>query len=246
MDVHDDLDVFLRTETQRNKYLAVSIINETASLLLHAAISYSHADSVMIKLVTIQWTGIFTTTNYFTVHTFPAEGSGMLMHLLCQQNFKDFILTSNYQYQLSMTFYLEIAVCAAAMDLCLPCEMNCFSVIELSNWSFYFQWDTWLLVYQFCIIRTKEHTCICILGQPFLSYDVLIVRTQKSVTKKKETIILCLLCGAAICRKSVVEMMCMLCLNVQPVGPNCQSPSCNGLSMAKYYCSICKFFDDER
>ncbi|KXG22488.2 hypothetical protein SORBI_3009G222200 [Sorghum bicolor] len=47
-------------------------------------------------------------------------------------------------------------------------------------------------------------------------------------------------------RKSVVEMMCMLCLNVQPVGPNCQSPSCNGLSMAKYYCSICKFFDDER
>ena len=83
MDVHDDLDVFLRIETQRNKYLAVSIINETASLLLHAAISYSHADSVMIKLVTIQWTGIFTTTIYFTVHTFPAEGSGMLMHLLC-------------------------------------------------------------------------------------------------------------------------------------------------------------------
>ncbi|PUZ64899.1 hypothetical protein GQ55_3G180100 [Panicum hallii var. hallii] len=47
-------------------------------------------------------------------------------------------------------------------------------------------------------------------------------------------------------RKAVVEMMCMLCLNVQPVGPNCQTPSCNGLSMAKYYCSICKFFDDER
>ncbi|KAL5662643.1 hypothetical protein ACJX0J_029768 [Zea mays] len=47
-------------------------------------------------------------------------------------------------------------------------------------------------------------------------------------------------------RKSVMEMMCMQCLNVQPVGPNCQSPSCNGLSMAKYYCSICKFFDDER
>ncbi|KAF8727465.1 hypothetical protein HU200_019073 [Digitaria exilis] len=47
-------------------------------------------------------------------------------------------------------------------------------------------------------------------------------------------------------RKAAVEMMCMLCLNVQPVGPNCQTPSCNGLSMAKYYCSICKFFDDER
>ncbi|KAM0919555.1 hypothetical protein ACQ4PT_008115 [Festuca glaucescens] len=47
-------------------------------------------------------------------------------------------------------------------------------------------------------------------------------------------------------RKATVEMMCMLCMKVQPVGPNCQNPSCNGLSMAKYYCSICKFFDDER
>ncbi|KAL6848619.1 hypothetical protein ACP4OV_021202 [Aristida adscensionis] len=47
-------------------------------------------------------------------------------------------------------------------------------------------------------------------------------------------------------RKATVEMMCMLCLKVQPVGPNCETPSCNGLSMAKYYCSICKFFDDER
>ncbi|KAL6620645.1 hypothetical protein ACP70R_035784 [Stipagrostis hirtigluma subsp. patula] len=47
-------------------------------------------------------------------------------------------------------------------------------------------------------------------------------------------------------RKATVEMMCMLCLTVQPVGPNCQTPSCKGLSMAKYYCSICKFFDDER
>ncbi|CAM0954073.1 unnamed protein product [Alopecurus aequalis] len=47
-------------------------------------------------------------------------------------------------------------------------------------------------------------------------------------------------------RKTTVEMMCMVCMKVQPVGPNCQSPSCNGLSMAKYYCCICKFFDDER
>ncbi|KAL6614709.1 hypothetical protein ACP70R_036979 [Stipagrostis hirtigluma subsp. patula] len=47
-------------------------------------------------------------------------------------------------------------------------------------------------------------------------------------------------------RKATQEMMCMLCLKIQPVGPNCQTPSCNGLSMAKYYCNICKFFDDER
>ncbi|PON78657.1 43kDa postsynaptic protein [Parasponia andersonii] len=47
-------------------------------------------------------------------------------------------------------------------------------------------------------------------------------------------------------RKSTVEMMCMQCLQIQPVGPVCKTPSCQELSMAKYYCSICKFFDDER
>ncbi|XP_019436687.1 PREDICTED: zinc finger protein BRUTUS-like isoform X1 [Lupinus angustifolius] len=47
-------------------------------------------------------------------------------------------------------------------------------------------------------------------------------------------------------RKATLEMMCMRCLTIQPVGPICISSSCNGLSMAKYYCNICKFFDDER
>jgi len=47
-------------------------------------------------------------------------------------------------------------------------------------------------------------------------------------------------------RKATLEMMCMRCLNIQPIGPVCMTPSCNGFSMAKYYCSICKFFDDER
>ncbi|KAL7090978.1 hypothetical protein ACP275_12G076700 [Erythranthe tilingii] len=47
-------------------------------------------------------------------------------------------------------------------------------------------------------------------------------------------------------RKATSEMMCMNCLQVQPVGPVCITPSCNGLSMAKYYCSSCRFFDDER
>ncbi|KAL5761283.1 hypothetical protein ACOSQ2_020121 [Xanthoceras sorbifolium] len=47
-------------------------------------------------------------------------------------------------------------------------------------------------------------------------------------------------------RKATTEMMCMRCLRIQPVGPVCTTPSCGGLSMAKYYCSICKFFDDER
>ncbi|XP_071686362.1 zinc finger protein BRUTUS-like [Rutidosis leptorrhynchoides] len=47
-------------------------------------------------------------------------------------------------------------------------------------------------------------------------------------------------------RKATTEMMCMKCLKIQPVGPTCSTPSCNGFSMAKYYCSYCKFFDDER
>lgn len=47
-------------------------------------------------------------------------------------------------------------------------------------------------------------------------------------------------------RKTTTEMMCMRCLKIQPIGPSCITPSCNGFSMANYYCSICKFFDDER
>ncbi|KAK6931529.1 RCHY1, zinc-ribbon [Dillenia turbinata] len=47
-------------------------------------------------------------------------------------------------------------------------------------------------------------------------------------------------------RKATTEMMCMQCLKIQPVGPVCTTPSCDGRSMAKYYCSVCKFFDDER
>lgn len=47
-------------------------------------------------------------------------------------------------------------------------------------------------------------------------------------------------------RKATTEMMCMRCLKIQAVGPRCTTPSCDGFSMAKYYCNICKFFDDER
>ncbi|KAI9169178.1 hypothetical protein LWI28_008239 [Acer negundo] len=47
-------------------------------------------------------------------------------------------------------------------------------------------------------------------------------------------------------RKGTTEMMCMRCLKIQPAGPVCTTPSCGGFSMAKYYCSICRFFDDER
>lgn len=47
-------------------------------------------------------------------------------------------------------------------------------------------------------------------------------------------------------RKATAEMMCMKCLRIQPIGPTCSTPTCHSLSMAKYYCKICKLFDDER
>ncbi|GFP97673.1 uncharacterized ring finger protein c2f3.16 [Phtheirospermum japonicum] len=47
-------------------------------------------------------------------------------------------------------------------------------------------------------------------------------------------------------RKAITEMMCMKCLVIQPIGPQCMSESCNDFSMGRYYCRICKLFDDER
>ncbi|KAJ0049275.1 hypothetical protein Pint_15297 [Pistacia integerrima] len=47
-------------------------------------------------------------------------------------------------------------------------------------------------------------------------------------------------------RKCITKMMCMKCLTVQPIGPACSTVSCKKLSMARYYCRICKLFEDER
>lgn len=47
-------------------------------------------------------------------------------------------------------------------------------------------------------------------------------------------------------RQATQEMMCMKCLQVQTIAQYCATPSCDGFSMAKYYCSICKLFDDKR
>ncbi|KAI3726913.1 hypothetical protein L1987_66720 [Smallanthus sonchifolius] len=47
-------------------------------------------------------------------------------------------------------------------------------------------------------------------------------------------------------RKATTMMMCMKCLIIQPIGATCSTVSCNNLSMARYYCPICKLFDDER
>ncbi|XP_061358857.1 zinc finger protein BRUTUS-like At1g18910 [Gastrolobium bilobum] len=50
----------------------------------------------------------------------------------------------------------------------------------------------------------------------------------------------------SIDRKSITKMMCMKCLIIQPISATCSTVSCCNLSMAKYYCRICKLFDDER
>eukprot|EP00741_Cyanophora_paradoxa_P022524 tig00021464_g21750.t1 len=46
-------------------------------------------------------------------------------------------------------------------------------------------------------------------------------------------------------RYATREMLCMRCSTVQPVGPTCRSPVCCGRPLARYYCHICKFFDDD-
>lgn len=47
-------------------------------------------------------------------------------------------------------------------------------------------------------------------------------------------------------RKATTHMMCMKCLEIQPIGSTCSTPSCNNYTMARYYCKICRLFDDDR
>ncbi|KAJ0255812.1 Zinc finger protein BRUTUS-like [Hirschfeldia incana] len=46
-------------------------------------------------------------------------------------------------------------------------------------------------------------------------------------------------------RKQIKKMMCMKCLLIQPIGANCSNTLCKS-SMGKYFCNICKLYDDER
>ncbi|KAF2316006.1 hypothetical protein GH714_040801 [Hevea brasiliensis] len=46
-------------------------------------------------------------------------------------------------------------------------------------------------------------------------------------------------------RRTITKMMCMKCLAIQPIGQTCSTVSCDNLPMARYYCKICKLFDDE-
>eukprot|EP01102_Stenamoeba_stenopodia_P003684 TRINITY_DN13841_c0_g1_i1.p1 TRINITY_DN13841_c0_g1~~TRINITY_DN13841_c0_g1_i1.p1 ORF type:complete len:323 (+),score=36.12 TRINITY_DN13841_c0_g1_i1:152-1120(+) len=45
-------------------------------------------------------------------------------------------------------------------------------------------------------------------------------------------------------RFATQEMMCMICKTIQPVAAACQSEACRGKKLARYYCSICKLWED--
>ncbi|KAL1812482.1 hypothetical protein ACET3Z_022547 [Daucus carota] len=76
-------------------------------------------------------------------------------------------------------------------------------------------------------------------------------RNCKLVSSCCDTLYTCIKCHDEVAdhsmdRKRTTKMMCMRCLIIQTIGPTCSTPSCNKLSMASYYCKICKLFDDER
>lgn len=48
----------------------------------------------------------------------------------------------------------------------------------------------------------------------------------------------------SIDRFATKEMLCMHCDTLQPVGQTCTNTSC-GKQMARYYCAVCKFWDDD-
>jgi len=45
-------------------------------------------------------------------------------------------------------------------------------------------------------------------------------------------------------RFATQEMMCMTCKTIQPVAASCQGESCKGKRLARYYCPICKLWED--
>jgi len=46
-------------------------------------------------------------------------------------------------------------------------------------------------------------------------------------------------------RYATDEMYCLFCKTLQPIGARCNSKKCGGRPMAKYYCNVCKFYDDD-
>ncbi|XP_050222987.1 zinc finger protein BRUTUS-like At1g74770 [Mercurialis annua] len=77
------------------------------------------------------------------------------------------------------------------------------------------------------------------------------LRSCKLVTECCDKIYTCTRChdeeaDHSTDRRRITKMMCMKCLVIQSIGQTCSTASCNNLVMAKYYCSICKLFDDGR
>eukprot|EP00170_Pyropia_yezoensis_P005226 contig_21316_g5240 len=51
-------------------------------------------------------------------------------------------------------------------------------------------------------------------------------------------------CGHTMDRSATEEMLCTFCGTVQPVAGKCAVDTCGRL-LARYYCSVCKYFDDD-
>ncbi|XP_065876833.1 zinc finger protein BRUTUS-like At1g74770 [Euphorbia lathyris] len=76
-------------------------------------------------------------------------------------------------------------------------------------------------------------------------------RNCKLVTPCCNKIYTCIRChdeeaDHATDRRAITQMMCMKCLVIQPIGKTCITAPCKNLSMGRYYCRICKLFDDDR
>lgn len=79
--------------------------------------------------------------------------------------------------------------------------------------------------------RSCEHVCACSLKLNAVTMPVKMPRTSRNLT-----------CSVLHCRGLVTEMICMICGKKQPVSGTCAE--CKE-SMARYYCSICRLFDDD-
>ncbi|XP_021808365.1 zinc finger protein BRUTUS-like At1g18910 isoform X4 [Prunus avium] len=90
--------------------------------------------------------------------------------------------------------------------------------------------------------KSKYCECLLTLGQEDLEAAIRKISRDSSLDPQKKSHMI----QNLLMRRSITEMMCMKCLKIQPVGSTCSTASCSNISMARYFCRICKIFDDER
>ncbi|KAK1433761.1 hypothetical protein QVD17_10678 [Tagetes erecta] len=90
--------------------------------------------------------------------------------------------------------------------------------------------------------NTKTTASSVLLSQEKLEAAIRRVNGDQTLEPQTKSIVI----QNLLTRKATTMMMCMKCSIIQPIGPTCSTVSCNNLAMARYYCPICKLFDDER